>query len=29
MFTGFGVFAPDILEQLHHMLEHAGPAAGH
>jgi hypothetical protein len=29
MFTGFGLFAPDILEQLHHMLEHAGPAAGH
>jgi hypothetical protein len=29
MFTGFGVLAPDILEQLHHMLEHAGPAAGH
>ena len=32
MFTGFGLFAPDMLEQLHHMLEHvsaAGPAAGH
>jgi transketolase len=32
MFTGFGLFAPEMLEWLHHMLEHtsaAGPAAGH
>ena len=32
IFTGFGLFAPDMLEQLHHMIEHisaAGPAAGH
>ena len=29
MFTGFGVFAPEMLEHLQHMLEHAGPAAGH
>jgi hypothetical protein len=29
IFTGFGLFAPDMLERLHHMLEHAGPAAGH
>jgi Domain of unknown function (DUF4337) len=29
IFTGFGVFAPDMLERLHHMLEAAGPAAGH
>jgi hypothetical protein len=32
MFTGFGVFAPDMLERLHHMIEHmsaAGPVAGH
>jgi Domain of unknown function (DUF4337) len=29
MFTGFGVFAPEMLEHLQHMFEHAGPAAGH
>lgn len=29
MFTGFGLFAPEMLEQLQHWLEHAGPAAGH
>jgi hypothetical protein len=29
IFTGFGLFAPEMLERLHHMLEHAGPAAGH
>jgi uncharacterized protein DUF4337 len=32
IFTGFGLFAPDMLERLHHMVEHmsaAGPAAGH
>jgi hypothetical protein len=32
IFTGFGLFAPDMLERLQHMLEHmsaAGPAAGH
>jgi hypothetical protein len=27
--TGFGLFAPDMLEHLQHMLDHAGPAAGH
>jgi Domain of unknown function (DUF4337) len=29
MFTGFGLFAPDALEHLQLMLEHAGPVAGH
>jgi Domain of unknown function (DUF4337) len=29
MFTGFGVFAPEMLEHLQHIFEHAGPAAGH
>jgi len=29
MFTGFGVFAPEMLEHLQHWFEHAGPAAGH
>jgi len=29
MFTGFGVLAPEMLEHLQHIFEHAGPAAGH
>jgi hypothetical protein len=29
MFTGFGLFAPEMLENLQHMIEHAGPVAGH
>jgi hypothetical protein len=29
MFTGFGLFAPDMLERVHHMMSAAGPAAGH
>jgi Domain of unknown function (DUF4337) len=29
MFTGFGLFAPDMLEHLQQMVEHAGPVAGH
>ena len=29
MFTGFGLFAPEMLEHLQLWLEHAGPAAGH
>jgi Domain of unknown function (DUF4337) len=28
-FTGFGLFAPEMLETLQHMIEHAGPVAGH
>ena len=29
MFMGFGLFSPETLEHLQHMLEHAGPVAGH
>src|ERR1700730_8335351 len=29
MFTGFGLFAPELLEHLQHWFAHAGPAAGH